>query len=90
MRLISLAVIASLATAPGCALLAIPPAIGAAGGAAVAGAENQGGHHASVAGHAVAGAVVGLVVDALMVAVAAAYIEAAFEGAPSCTVCSPR
>jgi hypothetical protein len=66
MRLIPLVLIASLAFAPGCSSLAImaaaPPAIGAGGGALI-GAEKS--HHtqASIARHAVIGALLGAVVD---------------------------
>lgn len=70
MRLLPLVMIAALSLAPGCAVLVVPPAIGAGGGLLVAGAEQASGGRPSFATHTVIGVVAGLVVDALLVAVA--------------------
>jgi hypothetical protein len=65
MRHLSLVLIASLAVAPGCNLVAIPPAVGAGGGALVGAGRNLAGHHTSVVKHAFVGLVAGIVFDVI-------------------------
>jgi hypothetical protein len=69
MRLASFAVIASLSS--GCAAVLIPPAIGVAGGTAVGIVHKAVDDDASVAVHTLAGGVLGVVVDVVLVAVLA-------------------
>jgi hypothetical protein len=77
MRLVSLALMASLAVAPGC--LAVPPLVGATGGALVAAVRNGGGDQdVSVAGHAVIGGLAGLVVDAIVIVTLIVTVDAIF------------
>ena len=66
MRLVSLAVVASLALAPGCAVLAVPPFVGATIGAIIAD-NSPPARHASAGDHAVAGGLIGLAIDVLLV-----------------------
>jgi hypothetical protein len=54
MRMTSLAIVASLAVAPGC-ILAVPPIIGAGGGAILAGIEHAAGADPSVGAHLAVG-----------------------------------
>ncbi|HEX2690884.1 MAG TPA: hypothetical protein VHN14_29930 [Kofleriaceae bacterium] len=68
MRLASLALIASLVAGPGCVFYATPPLVGAAGGVVVASARNFGGDHHSYTKHALVGTVLGLALDAVMIA----------------------
>jgi hypothetical protein len=66
MRLHPLAVAASLVLAPGCIWLAVPPVLGAVGGAVVAGSKDPA-SHPSAAGHVLVGGLVGLVIEAAIV-----------------------
>jgi hypothetical protein len=87
MRVVSLILIASLAVAPGC--LAVPPLVGATGGALVAAVQNDGGdQHASVAGHALVGGLVGLVVDAMVIVITIATFSTIFDHHDSCGGCN--
>lgn len=63
MRLLPLAVAASLVVGPGCIGLAVPPALGALTGGIVAGSKDPA-SHPSAAAHALVGALVGLAIDA--------------------------
>lgn len=70
MRLLALAAATSLALASsGCLALAVPPTVGVAGGALVGGVKNAAGGHVSVAGHALAGGLIGVVFDAVVVVI---------------------
>lgn len=79
MRLVSLAVITSLAIAPGCVFYATPPLVGAAGGVLVAGARNIGDDHHSYAKHALVGTVLGIAFDAVMIVLFASALDGGFR-----------
>lgn len=82
MRLVSLAVIASLAVAPGCAALAVPPIMGATSGIIIGSSSNHGAVGAAV------GTAIGLLADVVVaVAVLSIVDETIDEIVPDCARC---
>ena len=67
MRLVSVALIASLTLAPGCLYLAAPPAVGATIGGISAAAADRPGHRTSVGNRAIVGGLIGLAIDTIAI-----------------------
>jgi hypothetical protein len=72
MRFVSLSVIAALAFAPGCLALAVPPAVGFAGGVVTGTVVNVAGGKGSIGAYGVVGGLAGVAVDVIIFAAAAA------------------
>jgi hypothetical protein len=79
-RLTTLVVIASLTTAPGCLVLAIPPAVGAGAGAAIGLSAHHGNKRSSVTGYALGGLAAGVILDAIFIAIAVSSLDHATFG----------
>jgi hypothetical protein len=85
MRLVSFVLAASLVFSPGCAQLAVAPAVGAGLGVAI-GATHSGHTTQSAVAGGVIGGLIGLAVDAVAIGLLIARLDGSFRG-NSCPTC---